>query len=313
MRTFALGAAAILLANIPALAVEGGLGRTLPGIWVQPQGAVIGPAAGFTFTTFPIGYMGAMGGARQVPEAGVIFANVNVDISSNWLVPQYVYKTETNKVSFASTALIPVNWAGATASAQLNGAGRTIDSANAGLGDCAFMPLTAGIHLSENNNLAVSAMVFAPTGHFDRGNLTNLGMGEWTIMPNVAYTYLWKKRGLEFDNFAGFDIYSQNPTTRYTSGTMFHWDGAAIQYLSKRVGFGAIGSNLTQLTKDTGPVADILHGFQGGAWGAGAIALYVAKLEKPGVIFQMRWVNEFEVTNLMKGNTLMFGVSLKLN
>jgi hypothetical protein len=138
-------------------------------------------------------------------------------------------------------------------------------------------------------------------------------MGEWTIMPNVAHTYLWKKRGLELDNFVGFDIYGQNLTTRYTSGTMFHWDGMVIQYLSERVGFGAIGSNLTQITRDTGPLADFLHGFQGGAWGAGAMALYVAKVEKPGVVVQLRWVNEFKVTNLLKGNVFMLGLTMKLN
>jgi hypothetical protein len=49
----------------------------------------------------------------------------------------------------------------------------------------------------------------------------------------------------------GFDIYST--TNHYTSGTMFHWDGMVIQYLSERFGFGAIGSNLTQVTRDRGP------------------------------------------------------------
>jgi hypothetical protein len=138
-------------------------------------------------------------------------------------------------------------------------------------------------------------------------------MGEWTIMPNLAHTYLWEKRGLECDNFVGFDIYSQNTTTKYTSGTMFHWDGMVIQYLSKRIGFGVIGSNLTQITNDKGPVAAVLHGFEGRAWGAGPMVLYVAKVEKPGVIVQLRWVNEFEVTNLLKGNTFLLGLTLKLN
>ena len=81
-------------------------------------------------------------------------------------------------------------------------------------------------------------------------------------MPNIAHTYLWKKRGLEFDYFVGFDIYSENWKTRYTSGTMFHRDGMIIQYLSERVGFGAIGSDLTQVTRDKGPIADVLHGFE---------------------------------------------------
>jgi hypothetical protein len=110
-----------------------------------------------------------------------------------------------------------------TASAQLNDLSKTGKNANAGLSDVIFTPLTVGIHFSDTNNLAISTMVFAPTGAFTRGNLFNVGMNEWTIMPNVAHTILWEKRGLELDNFIGFDIYGQDPTTRYTSGTMFHW------------------------------------------------------------------------------------------
>ena len=40
---------------------------------------------------------------------------------------------------------------------------------------------------------------------------------------------------------------------------------------------------------------------------------YVAKVEKPGVILQLRWINEFKVTNLLKGNAFMFGATPKLN
>lgn len=300
-------------AVVPALAVEGALGRTLPGVWIQPQGAVIGPEPGFSFSTLPIGYMGTIGGNRLLPIGGSIFANVDADISTNYLVPQYVYKTETPKLSLSSSFMGVVNWVGSSGSLQFDGLSRTRSTSNAGVGDVVFQPLTAGIHFSNNNNLAISTMFFAPTGQFRPGNLSNLGMGEWTVMPNLAHTYLWEKRGLEFDNFVGFDIYSQNPTTKYTSGTMFHWDGMVIQYLSKRVGFGAIGSNLTQITKDSGPVANALHGFEGRAWGVGPIALYVARVEKPGVIFQLRWVNEFEVTNLLKGNAFVLGLTLKLN
>ncbi len=44
---------------------------------------------------------------------------------------------------------------------------------------------------------------------------------------------------------------------------MFHCDGVLIQYLSKRFGFGVIGSNLTQVNKDRGPLRPVLNGFQG--------------------------------------------------
>lgn len=307
-----IGVVLLAVAVAPAPAVEGGLGRTLPGVWVMPQGAVVGPEAGFSFSTLPIGYMGAIGGARLVPEAGSLFANINANVNSNYLVPQYVYKTETSKVSFSSSFMGTVNWVGANGSLRSNDLSRTTSNSNAGLGDVVAVPLTVGFHLGENNNLAISTMIFAPTGQFRPGNLSNTGMGEWTVMPNIAHTYLWKKHGLEFDNFVGFDIYSQNITTKYTSGTMFHWDGMALQYLSERFAFGAIGSNLTQITNDRGVVADVLHGFEGRAWGVGPVVLYVAKVEKPGVILQLRWVNEFEVTKLMKGNTLEAGITLKM-
>jgi hypothetical protein len=31
------------------------------------------------------------------------------------------------------------------------------------------------------------------------------------------------------------------------------------------------------------------------------------------VVLQLRWVNEFKVTNLLKGNEFMLGLTLKLN
>ena len=304
---------AIAITAAPLPAVEGALGRTLPGVWIQPQGAVIGPASGFNFSILPIGYMGAIGGSRLVPIGGSIDANIEADISTNYLVSQYVYKTETNEVSFSSSFLAPVTWAGATGSVQANNFSRTSSSTNSGLGDVVASPLTAGIHFSQNNNLAISAMIFAPTGEFRTGSLTNMGMNEWTVMPNVAHTYLWKKRGLEFDNLVGFDIYSKDQTNHYTSGTMFHWDSMVIQYFSERFGVGAIGSTMAQITPDKGPVADVLHGFEGRASGVGPQVLWVAKVEKPGVVLQLRWVNEFKVTNLVKGNVLMLGCTLKLN
>jgi hypothetical protein len=274
---------------------------------------VVGPEAGFSFSTLPLGYMGAIGGNRQVPIGGSIFTNVEANVNSNYMVPSYVYKIESSRVSLSSSFMGPINWVGADGFLQSNNLSLLASRANAGIGDVVLVPMTVGIHFSENNNLAVSTMIFATTGQFRPGNLTNLGMGEWTFMPNFGHKYLWKKRGLEFDNFVGFDVYTENHTTRYTSGTMFHWDGMVLQYLSKRIGFGVIGSNLTQITNDTGPVANILHGFEGRAWGAGPLVLYVAKVEKPGVVLQLRWVNEFEVKNLLKGNALMLGVTLKFH
>jgi hypothetical protein len=144
---------------MPALAVEGALGRTLPGIWVQPQGAVVGPEPGFSFTTMPIGYLGAIGGRHLVPIGGTIFANVDANISTNSLIPEYVYKTETPKVTFSSSFMGVVNWVGSSGSLQFSGISLGTSSSNAGIGDVIAVPLTAGM----TDNLAIRAMIFAPT------------------------------------------------------------------------------------------------------------------------------------------------------
>jgi hypothetical protein len=314
MRRLTIIGFAFAAAAMPALAVDGGIGRTLTGTWVLPSTAVVGPAPGFGFTTLPIGYMGAMGGDRLDPVGGSIVTNDESNGSVNVLIPRYVYKTETTKVSFASACMIPVSWWGGSSHLQVNGITQSSSSANASVGDVNAIPLTVGFHFSENNNLSISTWFFAPTGLFRPGNLSNVGMGVWTVMPNLGHTYYWKKANLEFDNFVGFDIYSHNALTNYTSGTMFHWDGMAIKYFGKkRFGVGAIGANQTQITNDRGPLADLFHGFEGRKWGVGPTVLYVAKAEKPGVTLHVRWINEFKVTNMLKGNVLMAGIGLSFN
>ena len=302
----------IVAAVDPALAVEGALGRTIPGTWVLPQGAVVGPDSGFSFTMLNIGYMGALGGARLDPVFGAIYENVQLNLNENIGILDYVYPIGSRKISLSSAFMGVVNWVGGSGSIESNGLAERTSSANAGAGDVVAIPLTVGIHFSENNNLAVSTWLFAPNGLFDPDNLSNLGMNVWTIMPNVAHTYVWKKHRLEFDNFVGFDIYRHNQATNYTSGTVFHWDGMVIRHLSKRLGVGAIGSNVTQITPDRGPLADELHGFQGGCWGAGPIVTYEARIAKPEVHLHLRWVNQFKVTNLLKGNAFMFGLTVGL-
>jgi hypothetical protein len=91
-----------------------------------------------------------------------------------------------------------VSWVGASGSDLSDGSATSKSSANAGLGDVAVRA-TGGIHFSANNNLAVSTWIFAPTGRFTPGTLSNLGMGVWTVIPNVAHTYIWKRPGFEFD------------------------------------------------------------------------------------------------------------------
>jgi hypothetical protein len=143
---------------------------------VLPQGAVVGPDPGFSFTMLNIGYMGALGGARLDPVFGTIYENVQLNTSENIGIVDYVYKTESRKISLSSAFMGVVNWVGASGSLESNGLAERTSTSNAGAGDVIAIPLTVGIHFSENNNLAISTWIFAPNGLFDPDNLSNLGM-----------------------------------------------------------------------------------------------------------------------------------------
>jgi hypothetical protein len=319
VRSIAAILAVLLGGACCASAEENIVGRTLPGVWVTPQGGVVGASSGLSFTVMPIGYIGSMSASQEAIINGVLVAGLSMNMSENLLIPQYTYKLRTKKIGLASSAYIPINWAGVAGSLLARGGdfggSTTLSStysSSAGIGDVFFSPLTLGVHFSETSNLAIDTKIFAPTGAFQVGNLSNLGMNEWTFMPNATYTYMKLKKGIEITNNVGLDIYTQNPTNKYKSGTAFHWDGLFMQYLSKKGGVGAIISNVTQITNDTGPLSNRLNGFKGRAWGAGPIVLYTLKDKNPQVIFQFRWINEFAVSNRTNGNTLLLGLTLQL-
>src|SRR4051812_5791877 len=82
---------------MPVMAVENAVGPSLPGAWVMPQGGVVSTTPGFTFTVMPIGYWGRISGGGLSPIGGQLAANVSANLSSNFLIPQFVYKTENHE------------------------------------------------------------------------------------------------------------------------------------------------------------------------------------------------------------------------
>jgi hypothetical protein len=93
----------LALLSMPAVAEEGALGRSVPGVWIMPQAGLVGPDPGFTFTVMPIGYFGSISGSTEIPIAGLLVAKASADTSVNYLVPEYVYPVEHPVVPFPSS------------------------------------------------------------------------------------------------------------------------------------------------------------------------------------------------------------------
>ena len=86
MKRFFIIGLALAAAVIPAMAVDGGIGRTITGTWVIPGVAVVGPSPGPGLTVLPFGYQGAMGGSRLDPVSGVIVSNDEANANINVVI-----------------------------------------------------------------------------------------------------------------------------------------------------------------------------------------------------------------------------------
>ena len=107
----------------------------------------------------------------------------------------------------------------------------------------------AGVH-----NFMVYGMGGIPVGPFDPARLSNIGIGHGAVDGGAGYTYFNPATGHELSVVAGLTYNLRNPSTNYRSGTDFHVDWGASQFLSKQVFVGAVGYFYDQLTKDSGAV-----------------------------------------------------------
>jgi len=118
-----------------------------------------------------------------------------------------------------------------------------------GLGDIEFSPLVLAWHFNKNWHMIASVDIVAPTGAYDKDDLSNIGRNYWTINPIVAFSYI-HDTGFEVSGKFLYLINTVNSATGYTSGQEF-----IVDYLvGQRIGNWSIGINgayYKQITDDS--------------------------------------------------------------
>jgi hypothetical protein len=94
----------------PAHAVEGGMQRPISGMQIAPFAGLIPPEPGFDVVVSEIHYSGSIGGATNVPIAGLFVANVDVKASFTPITLLYIWPTPTKAWNFASVVGFPLEW-----------------------------------------------------------------------------------------------------------------------------------------------------------------------------------------------------------
>jgi hypothetical protein len=264
---FFLSFAAIALSQGVARADENGVSFWVPGFFGSMAATPQQPG----WSLAAINYYTSVSGSGNIAVSkeitiGQFNPALNASISANisaradigFLAPSYVFATPFLGGQASLSLLIGYG----QNSAALNGtiAGtvgpipftKTIDlgQTTTGLGDLApqfAVRWNAGV-----NNYMAYLTGDIPAGLYSSSNLANLGIGHGAIDGGVGYTYFDPKTGHEFSVVTGLTGNFVNPSTGYTSGTDWHLDWGASQFLSKQVLIGLVGYVYDQLTADSG-------------------------------------------------------------
>ena len=177
-----------------------------------------------------------------------------------------------------------------------------------GLSDIFLMPVIAGWNFGECH-LAVSPIVFLPTGYYDKSKLTNLGMNYASFDGNVAFTWLSKKK-FELSVNAGYMINAENATTKYLSGNQLHVDWTAAYHFNERLALGAVGYLVAQTTPDSGSGAT-MGSFYSSGTGIGPAATYAIPVGGKDVMLIAKWLHGLGATNSFLGDTVYASFAVK--
>ncbi|WP_295431160.1 transporter [uncultured Thiodictyon sp.] len=285
-----------------ALAAEGGVGHYLPGgmatLIDRPP-----TKPGWVVEPIYLHYEGSAAASRAIPIAGTLAAGLSASSDALLLGGLYTFAQTPLGAHYSLGAYLPYVWA--TVEAQLDtplGTVRRRDRA-AGIGDLTLIPVMLAW---ETGFWQVSATlpVYAPTGEYRKGRLANPGLNYWTFDPTLGVSYNNDKNGFNAALYLGLSLNTENPDTRYRSGSTLHLDGSIQQLLPVGAGFLGIGAEafyLDQVTADSGQGAR-LGDFQGRTAGIGPVLSYVLPRGTKTFVAELRWLPELDVSNRLKGD-----------
>lgn len=302
-----------MVVAIAARAEEGGSGHYAPGSFASFIDVLPGKPSWAAFNYFTY-YNGSVGVSRQFEIAGRIAANVSTtsyadSLGAFWVTPLKIFGGY-----YVPGIALPFVWT--TVKAQVSIAGHTANRSDSvrGLGDIEFWPLALSWSaLSNDLHVDFFGGIYAPTGEFQVNRLANQGLGYWTFEPGLLISYLGQKSGFEFTTYLGYDINTENTTTHYLSGQVFHIDATVAQHLPLGKGFIGIGANafyLQQTTGDSGSGAR-LGSFEEMTAGIGPVLSYAGEFSKTSFAAELKWLPQIDAQKTLKGKYIWFNVAVQ--
>lgn len=295
-----------VLAASQALAAEGAASHYLPGV-AGDFGVALPPDPGLQVANvlwFQSGDVGATVLQGQV--------NVGLDVETVLDIVAATYTFDTTFLGGRYTVglAIPFGYAklDALATGPLGGsAGFSADSFN--ISDISLTPLQ--LNWSAGNfHFKLAESVIAPTGDYDTDDVVNLGRNYWSFDTLGAVTWFNPGSGTEVSVAPGVMFNTENNKTDYKTGTEFHVDFMANQFLAKTFAVGVKGYYYQQITGDSGSGA-VLGDFKSESFGIGPGFLWTPAFAGGKLAIAGKWMHDFTAKNRFESDYGMLTVGWK--
>ncbi len=180
---------------------------------------------------------------------------------------------------------------------------------DSGFGDMLLNPFAFYWSFGELH-VKLAQWVVAPTGHYNVNSLINVGRNYWAFDTQVGLTWFHKATGTELTVLPGIMLNTTNTATDYTSGTEFHLDFMANQFLAPTFAIGLQGYWYKQIGPDTGSGA-VLGAFMGESLGLGPAILWTPEAFQGRAAIVLKWLHDISNTNRLNGDWGQVAVSYR--
>ncbi len=225
---------------------------------------------------------------------GTVDTSLEAQAYYNLLMGLYVWDTPALNGRFAMGGYLPLGYTSLDASIGPF----SVSGEEFNLGDVGVIPASFFWN-SGNFHVNLYELIITPTGQYSTGNVVNVGRNYWSFDTVMALTWFNPQSGTEFSVVPGIMFNTRNDATDYKTGTEFHVDFMANQFLSETVAIGLHGYYYNQLSGDSGTGA-LLGAFQGESFGLGPAIAWIPPAGGGKVSITGKWLHDFHSENRLK-------------
>lgn len=243
---------------------------------------------------------------------GLVSFGVDLDLFLNLVSMSYTFEKSVLGGRYTIGAAIPFGYGDMEGSITGPQGGRIEFSDDSfDLSDIAIIPVQMSWS-SGQWSFKLWESIVAPTGGYDTSgtDLVNLGRNYWSFDTVGAVTWFNPDSGTEVSVAPGIMFNTENSDTDYETGTEFHVDFVANQFLSESLALGLRGYYYYQLTGDSGAGAT-LGDFKSESYALGPGLVWIPEFGGGKLTVLGKWLHDFSADNRFESDYITLTVAWK--